>query len=785
MRPIGISLLLLLYLTTQIHGQDYTRALIHSDQQSLATLGIAVDHVHVLQHGILGDFSSYELDLAYQVGMKIDTLFADAEVAYANQEIRHHDDHSRNLDECVNTLGNLSYQTPKNFKLGSYAGHFTYSDMQEQLDQMKAMYPGLISRRRDIGDYKTFEGRPIEWVRISDNVEMEESHEPQILYTALHHAREPISLTQMIYYMWYLLENYQDDPTIRYLVDNTEMYFIPCVNPDGYVYNEKMHPKGGGLWRKNRRVNADGSHGVDLNRNYGYQWGYDNAGSSSNPKSEVFRGATPFSEPETRAVRDFVTDHNFKIALNYHSFGGYLIYPYGYTREPSEDIHVYRQLAGLLTQENRYQYGTGLETLAYHTNGDADDWMYSGEGADKVFSMTPEIGEDGFWPEQASIEQLCQASLSQNLTAAAFLLNSAILIDNSESYVTEKTGNLAMDVVRLGFEDVAINLKLRVLTNNLEFSTPSKLYILDVFGVQQEQFDYVLSSNIQDGERIKIEYSFDNGTYVERDTLIKYYREPRFALNNAGALEEWTSGMLQHEWGESTSWFVSAPHSLTDSPNGNTTPYTSNILKTRDPILLIDGDSVSLTFMARWDIQHEKDFMTVEVSTDGVNFEPLCGKYSVPGKVMLSLGNPVYTGRQLTWVVEKIDLTEYLGQEIYLMFKMVSTDSDTRDGVYIDNIRILEYNEGSITSANNVEPARFEGTLVPNPASQRVSLNALSGGGYEWLVIVDQLGRRVLSHNLSDGNEVDLSDVDKGLYFYGLIDEKGVHTQFKKLVIVG
>ena len=64
----------------------------------------------------------------------------------------------------------------------------------------------------------------------------------------------------------------KDTTKLRNIVDSTEMYFIPCVNPDGYVYNETTNPNGGGYWRKNRRNNNDGSYGVDLNRNYGYEW---------------------------------------------------------------------------------------------------------------------------------------------------------------------------------------------------------------------------------------------------------------------------------------------------------------------------------------------------------------------------------------------------------------------------------------------------------------------------------------------------------------------------------
>ena len=117
--------------------------------------------------------------------------------------------------------------------------------MLEQLDLMHQLYPNLISSRDDVRDnnltnnphpHQTFEGRFLQFVKISDNPNVNEQ-EPQILYTAIHHAREPASLQQLIFYMWYLLENYEDSQEIRDIVNNTELYFIPCVNPDGYIFN--------------------------------------------------------------------------------------------------------------------------------------------------------------------------------------------------------------------------------------------------------------------------------------------------------------------------------------------------------------------------------------------------------------------------------------------------------------------------------------------------------------------------------------------------------------------
>ena len=71
--------------------------------------------------------------------------------------------------------------------------------------------------------------------------------------------------------------------------------------------------------------------GVDLNRNYGYEWGHDDEGSSAFPGSDTYRGPSPFSEPETQAMKFLCAiTMIFKLALNFHSYGNLVVYPWGF-----------------------------------------------------------------------------------------------------------------------------------------------------------------------------------------------------------------------------------------------------------------------------------------------------------------------------------------------------------------------------------------------------------------------------------------------------------------------
>jgi hypothetical protein len=277
-------------------------------------------------------------------------------------------------------------------------GYPTNSEVLAILDGWAAQYPNLITPRFSIGT--TIEGRDIWAVKISDNPNVNEN-EPECHYDSLVHAREAGGMTTLIYFMQALLENYGVDPELTYLVDNREIFFVPVHNPDGYQYNEQTNPNGGGMWRKNRRDNGDGTYGVDLNRNYGFKWGYDNNGSSPYPYSDTYRGTGPFSEPETQAVRDFLTASEVTTAWNTHTYGNMYLCPFGYDNvlPYGNDWPIYQEWLADISADNGYAAGPVPQVIGYYANGGAVDWHYGDQG---IFGISPEIGDD-FWPPQSDI----------------------------------------------------------------------------------------------------------------------------------------------------------------------------------------------------------------------------------------------------------------------------------------------------------------------------------------------------------------------------------------------
>lgn len=292
------------------------------------------------------------------------------------------------------------------FGSGGMGGYYTLAQIESVLDQMRSAYPGLISARSSIGT--SIQGRDLWMVRISDNPDVDEN-EPEIRIDALHHAREPQGMQCTLWFMLYLLEEYGSDPLATYLVNERELYFIPCVNPDGYEYNRQQNPGGGGLWRKNRRNNGGGSYGVDLNRNYPFKWGYDNNGSSTNPDSEVYRGTSAASEPEVQAMAAFISAHSFETALSVHTYSNLWLSPWGYDALYPPDWNQFDEIGSLATQINGYVHGPAAVVL-YEANGVTIDYDYGQHG---TLSWTPEIGSsnDGFWPSQSRIVPLAEENL--------------------------------------------------------------------------------------------------------------------------------------------------------------------------------------------------------------------------------------------------------------------------------------------------------------------------------------------------------------------------------------
>lgn len=189
---------------------------------------------------------------------------------------------------------------------------------------------------------KTWEERDIILVSISNDVKNSDT-KPALLYTGTIHAREWIGIELAVAFAKYLIEYKEYEPRIQDIFSNTVMYMVPCLNPDGFEFSRKHFS----FWRKNRRVNIDGSFGVDLNRNFSIGFKPNNT-----PSSNVYPGPFPFSEPETKAIKDFVDVHpNISIALDYHSQGNVFFPAHTFRHEDTIDTTDINILCANMAEE--------------------------------------------------------------------------------------------------------------------------------------------------------------------------------------------------------------------------------------------------------------------------------------------------------------------------------------------------------------------------------------------------------------------------------------------------
>lgn len=784
------SLLTLLFLSFifAAQAQDYSRVKINTDQagiQKLAELGLAVDHGESKPgYFFISDFSTEEIALMRSEGFDVEILIADVKKHYVEQ--------NKNLElteknaSCPPSTNTFNPVIPSNFHLGSYAGFYTYQEMLDNLDSMQALYPNLISFRAPIGSFQTIENRPIYWVRISDNPTTDETDEKEVLYTAVHHAREPNSMTATIFYMWYLLENYANSEEIQHLLENTEMYFVPCVNPDGYLYNELTDPNGGGMHRKNRRNVGTSNKGVDLNRNYSYGWG--TTGISFNVNNDTYPGTGPFSEPETQAIKWFCENHDFKLAFNAHTYSDLLLFPIGTTTNEFADDHDYFQrFTGYMVQYNGF--GNIKSSGLYPASGDSDDYMYKEDLSVKpeILAMTPEIGtnSEGFWPPMNRIIPNSVNMLFPNLMLSHLAHRYLIVEDQDPERLASSTGNFNHVAERVGMDTGVVIVQIQALQNIASVSGPLS-YDLAKITPQNGSFSYTLSAGIALNDTVKYVLETVYPTWTHRDTIVKLFGTyPVLVSDDASVSGVWTGN-----WTTETHTVHSLSKAYSDSESGtNPVDYASNANKTftfASDIDLTDATYADVSFFAKWDIEADYDYCQFQVSTDnGASWIGQCGLYTVPGTSangsVQPNNQPIYEGTK-DWVREEISLSDYLGQTLKVRFVFRADGGVNQDGFYFDDFVVHK----GIDDASLPETELYF-SISPNPTQHQFVIGSSADLLNYSFVLIDVSGKQVLAEKIDiSASEwsVSTQGLANGVYTLVLKNANGTAQSQRKLVVV-
>jgi carboxypeptidase T len=321
-------------------------------------------------------------------------------------------DHSRIVSDYKNHLQGKMPESIDAYK--------TYEELGAQMDAMVEKYPGKAQK---ISLGKTHEGRDIWALKVSSDVNSEATKgKPAVVVTGVHHAREWATSLVPLTIAEETLAGYDTDPAAKSRVDNGELWFVPLVNPDGYTFSRTENS----WWRKNRRplektpcgapITTD-IRGVDLNRNYAdgkpehahiYRskgdspcstWD-DGRATSDNPRSDTYRGPHGASEIEVQSMLNLELGRgNVKGVLDYHSYGGMILYPWGNERGEVDNVDQYRAVGTKMNEAiGDTSYRLMQSVSLYPTTGGSHDVHH----ANGLFSITMEIG-DSFHPRESEL----------------------------------------------------------------------------------------------------------------------------------------------------------------------------------------------------------------------------------------------------------------------------------------------------------------------------------------------------------------------------------------------
>jgi len=760
------------------------------DIRTLQLNDIDIEHYRGgLTEGITIVINQVELGKLKSTGLRYEVTIPDMDEYYANRP-------PSTTAELQSSENVKMTDNVNSFGYGSMGGYYTYAEVVQKLDSMRIQYPNLISLKQEIAT--TTEGRKVWAVKISDNPDIDESAtESAIYFDGLHHAREPQGMASLMYFMYWLLDNYASNPEAAYLVNNREIFFIPVVNPDGYAYNQQTNPNGGGSWRKNRRNNS-GSYGVDLNRNYAYKWGFDNIGSSNTPSSDTYRGPSAASEPEISGIQNFVNIIHPQIAFSMHSVAERVLNPYGY----ADSIIIYEkysEFANDFATNTNYLYGTVSQMLSYTSNGTTRDYFQS------IGSMcwVIECAGSDFWPLQSEIIPLA----SVNLKMFKYLTwVGGNMVDMQNYFVVGKgyaekndTLELQVGIKNKGLSKTAKNVSVTLTTNY-----PNVVPLLSSINYDSIQSRQIKSNTtpfafrLTNSANLLDEISFvvsvkQEGVEVNVDTLKVVVGKANtiFFDNAESGITNWTRGGNQLQWDTSFCDSWSGSKSFADSRYGNTKNSTTNQFTTTNPISLTNTVNPRLEFFAKWALERTTttvyDYARIQISTDnGSTWTSLPGKYTVTGG-----GQPSYSGIQ-TWVKESINLNAYKNLNVKFRFTMYTDSGEPGDGFYYDDFKVVDYSSTAteISGISNEIPTRFNlYQNYPNPFNPTTNIKFdIAKTAFVKIVIFDVLGREVntlVNSEIQPGKysvNWDASLHNSGIYFVKI--NAGDYSEIKRMALV-
>ena len=293
----------------------------------------------------------------------------------------------------------------------------TYDDYLVDMELLERRYPKLTKPLTLSNE--TVLGEEIHGLEISTGADNVKDGKPVFLLMGAHHAREWPSSENAMEFGFDLLQSYAaDDPRATRIMRNMRLVVVPVVNVDGFQISRNADPGDPEddfdtfdyeMKRKNCSISEDTPEqyttgtcednlagrlrGTDLNRNYPGFWG--GGGAETHWSGDTFRGDGPGSEPESDAVRDFISERAVTMMISNHTFSNLVLRPPAIASTgKAPDEPALKQIGDSMAGENGYTSQASYQL--YDTSGSTEDWSYWITGG---YGYTFEIGPDGFHPE--------------------------------------------------------------------------------------------------------------------------------------------------------------------------------------------------------------------------------------------------------------------------------------------------------------------------------------------------------------------------------------------------
>ncbi|XP_040269364.1 carboxypeptidase A1-like [Bufo bufo] len=352
----------------------------YSGQQVLRILPTSEEQVNLVR-----DLENIEeLTIDFWQGPSRPNRFIDIRVQFSSlQDVKIYlEFHNIQYSIMIQDLQTLLDEERKDMKIGramenarstdtfNYATYHTFDEINNFINNLVAENPGLVSKI-EIG--RSYEGRPLNVLKFSTG-----ANRPAFWIDTGIHSREWVTQASGLWFAKKIVTDYGRDASLTSTLNKLDIFLEIVTNPDGYAYTHSRDR----MWRKTRSPNSGSTCiGTDPNRNW--DAGFGGGGSSSNPCTETYRGRAAHSEPEVKAIVDFVKSHGkIKGFVSIHSYSQMLLYPYGYTTAPAKDAAELNSVSREAVNALRSLYGTqytygDIITTIYQASGGTIDWTYN------------------------------------------------------------------------------------------------------------------------------------------------------------------------------------------------------------------------------------------------------------------------------------------------------------------------------------------------------------------------------------------------------------------------